>query len=592
MAKDKDAEPAFTQQGDGAESQSGTSSSIFQSSGNGQTEHAPLLIQGSEAGFEAFLECVFGDHSTLYRQPAIFWLQALQVIDLYDAPPILNIANHHLSAARDLDPAIRLHLAMHYHLDEWIPLADLTQAQITNIGFSAYIILAEVKAKITEHRTLCALACPPVIHNDGCRDHRVVIERTYPVTEPSSDTSSVTAPPVDPPDPTPSTTAAVPRAASRAPTPPPLRQNLRSNYVAPISTTTRTGRVSRPAERLDPVHVVKHQPPRPQVSALLLRPELEGGQCNGAETADFPNVKWWTQKAYDPQSSDLSTIDDDGGDDDDEGPSSKKYKGYPWALAAHPRTALNFVGNKQRAPSQRTDADMEVVNISRPQALSTPLEAQCDPEAGLPSWKRNWVQGGGHQSVTPAAAIRPTPKAAFKSANLFGFGAPRPSRISAATSKLDTLAAAAASAPPAPPPAPLLTTASSGQVDKNPSSNDAGGSTDSGTSSHGANGEKPKPSRRPKDADAPLKANQTNSAKNLCIKDYLAARPGLHPTAREFEVYWDNLTTKEKDPFVKRSKAANAEKKANANKLSLFLLCISYFGATTRLARMGEEQAV
>ncbi|KAK6966452.1 hypothetical protein R3P38DRAFT_2590845 [Favolaschia claudopus] len=183
MAKDKDAEPAFTQQGDGAESQSGTSSSIFQSSGNGQTEHAPLLIQGSEAGFEAFLECVFGEyaHSTLYRQPAIFWLQALQVIDLYDAPPILNIANHHLSAARDLDPAIRLHLAMHYHLDEWvdagfrgllqIPLADLTQAQITNIGFSAYIILAEVKAKITEHRTLCALACPPVIHNDGCRDH-------------------------------------------------------------------------------------------------------------------------------------------------------------------------------------------------------------------------------------------------------------------------------------------------------------------------------------------------------------------------------------------------------------------------------------
>ncbi|KAK6966451.1 hypothetical protein R3P38DRAFT_3246151 [Favolaschia claudopus] len=138
------------------------------------------------------------------------------------------------------------------------------------------------------------------------------------------------------------------------------------------------------------------------------------------ETADFPNVKWWTQKAYDPQSSDLSTIDDDGGDDDDEGPSSKKYKGYPWvedkdgtpldkrqskALAAHPRTALNFVGNKQRAPSQRTDADMEVVKYVRTEMYTAyPDLRLCLHHWKLnailklvyPSWKRNWVQGGGH----------------------------------------------------------------------------------------------------------------------------------------------------------------------------------------------------
>ncbi|KAK7013899.1 hypothetical protein R3P38DRAFT_2788158 [Favolaschia claudopus] len=50
----------------------------------------------------------------------------------------------------------------------------------------------------------------------------------------------------------------------------------------------------------------------------------------------------------------------------------------------------------------------------------------------------------------------------------------------------------------------------------------------------------------------------------LCIQDYLAARPGQKSTAREFKGYW-GLTAVQKEPFAKRNKAANAEKKAGKN---------------------------
>jgi hypothetical protein len=54
-----------------------------------------------------------------------------------------------------------------------------------------------------------------------------------------------------PPEPPAPALAAVPPAAARPPSPVAIRQRLRSEYVPPTQTTTRGGRVSRPAERLD-----------------------------------------------------------------------------------------------------------------------------------------------------------------------------------------------------------------------------------------------------------------------------------------------------------------------------------------------------
>lgn len=71
-----------------------------------------------------------------------------------------------------------------------------------------------------------------------------------------------------------------------------------------------------------------------------------------------------------------------------------------------------------------------------------------------------------------------------------------------------------------------------------------------------------KPKKRTKKPDALLKANATKSAKsvsipsyaqsdgdlrNLCIQDYLAARPGTAPTVGEFESHWENLSARDKD---------------------------------------------
>ncbi|KAF7360796.1 hypothetical protein MVEN_00811600 [Mycena venus] len=39
------------------------------------------------------------------------------------------------------------------------------------MGFSPYVILAETKAKISEHRALCAVTTPPVTHAAHCEDH-------------------------------------------------------------------------------------------------------------------------------------------------------------------------------------------------------------------------------------------------------------------------------------------------------------------------------------------------------------------------------------------------------------------------------------
>ncbi|KAK7007957.1 hypothetical protein R3P38DRAFT_2552427 [Favolaschia claudopus] len=150
-----------------------------QGEGNGQALESPLILQGTEAAFEAFLECVFGKFANLYRKPALFWLHAIEMADFLGSTSVMSTATHHLSLAKDLDPADRLQLAIHYHLDEWlptafrellkIPLALLTQDQIHKIGFSAYITLAETHTKIAEHRAISALVAPPVVHDVDCK---------------------------------------------------------------------------------------------------------------------------------------------------------------------------------------------------------------------------------------------------------------------------------------------------------------------------------------------------------------------------------------------------------------------------------------
>jgi hypothetical protein len=93
-------------------------------------------------------------------------------------------------------------------------------------------------------------------HPRAPRPQRVVLDQTYPVNDPTPTPSSSTFPsPVS--DPTPSPSTAIPPVSRWTPTLPPMRENLRSNYVAPTSTTSRSGHVSRPPDRLNPVHVVK-----------------------------------------------------------------------------------------------------------------------------------------------------------------------------------------------------------------------------------------------------------------------------------------------------------------------------------------------
>ncbi|KAF7345784.1 Transposon Tf2-12 polyprotein [Mycena venus] len=110
-------------------------------------------------------------------------------------------------------------------------------------------------------------------HPRAPRPQRVVLDKTYPVNDPSPDSSSSTP---SSSEPSPVTSTAIPPATRCTPTPPPLRQNLCSNYVAPTVTTTHSGRASRPPQRLDPVHIPK--PCRSvRFSAPVLPPALEGG---------------------------------------------------------------------------------------------------------------------------------------------------------------------------------------------------------------------------------------------------------------------------------------------------------------------------
>ncbi|KAK7012592.1 hypothetical protein R3P38DRAFT_2549510 [Favolaschia claudopus] len=145
-------------------------------SGNGATEATPLEIQAGLEQFEVFLECVFG--SSTKSHPVSFWLMALEMADFFNAASITHTAQRMLGVSKDLNPVTRLNLAMHYRLTDWLepsvsaivrrPLSLLTQQQITAMGFSAYIILAEAATKILEHRAVLAANPPAPIHHSSC----------------------------------------------------------------------------------------------------------------------------------------------------------------------------------------------------------------------------------------------------------------------------------------------------------------------------------------------------------------------------------------------------------------------------------------
>lgn len=76
-----------------------------------------------------------------------------------------------------------------------------------------------------------------------------------PAINPTFSAHSDQVPPSVPPAATRAPCPAVPLAAPRPAFPPAVRQSLRSEYVPPMQTTTRSGRVAHLRSRLDPVHI-------------------------------------------------------------------------------------------------------------------------------------------------------------------------------------------------------------------------------------------------------------------------------------------------------------------------------------------------
>ncbi|KAJ7912801.1 hypothetical protein B0H13DRAFT_2327014 [Mycena leptocephala] len=130
-----------------------------ESGGDGKSEGSPLWTQPTEAAFEVFLECVFSElgQDVLKTRPVAFWVIALEMADFFGAPLVTRSAKRGLSACKDFDPILRLQLAIRYAITEWInpafrrliyaPLSSLTSAQIEQLGFHAYVILAKTSPK-------------------------------------------------------------------------------------------------------------------------------------------------------------------------------------------------------------------------------------------------------------------------------------------------------------------------------------------------------------------------------------------------------------------------------------------------------------
>ena len=101
-------------------------------------------------------------------------------------------------------------------------------------------------------------------HPRAPRPHRLILDQTFPppVSVVTDDTFTSSSAPQMPSDASSSAASssiavarparpAVPVAVARPASPPPVHENLRSSYTPPTQTTTRSGRISRPAARLD-----------------------------------------------------------------------------------------------------------------------------------------------------------------------------------------------------------------------------------------------------------------------------------------------------------------------------------------------------
>ncbi|KAJ7130451.1 hypothetical protein C8R44DRAFT_731974 [Mycena epipterygia] len=414
----------------------------------------------------------------------------------------------------------------------------------------------------------------------------------------------------------------------------------------------------------------------------------------------FPGVKFWAAKDYNSKSSDVSSFGPDELDgDDDDTVSDKKFKGYPWvedadgnllsksssrALSSHLRTALNYIGNKARAPANWGNADLEVVQYVRSEMYTAyPDLRLCSHNWKLdqiltkvyPSWKRNWVKNGGlilkkhdemkkpsdsnkphlkkrkHESATPAATTEhvakraksretldmatsnsdavsphlpslmnpqpmqealptlpipetPTASTSVTSPSVTSVTAPTPDSAPASPpeSANAVLDRTTANPTPLPPdelpvlperlPASVVNTPSQGTTKSREvfrgadlfsfgaprtatsrvtSLNIATSANPSAAPVNGEAGPSTAPSekrKRSKNISGPLKANATLSARNICIQDYLASRPGQAPTLGEFEVHWASLSDMEKalrDVYQVFDKRGKAEKKKAKN---------------------------
>ncbi|KAJ7843701.1 hypothetical protein B0H13DRAFT_2364665 [Mycena leptocephala] len=152
-----------------------------ESGGDGKSEGSPLWIQPTEATFEVFLECVFSEPGRSQNPSCRVLGDRIGDGRFFGAPLVTQSAKRGLSACNDFDPILRLQLAIRYAIAEWInpafrrlihtPLSSLSSAQIEQLGFHVYVILAKTQSKITTHRILCALTVPPVEHGQTCDDH-------------------------------------------------------------------------------------------------------------------------------------------------------------------------------------------------------------------------------------------------------------------------------------------------------------------------------------------------------------------------------------------------------------------------------------
>ena len=177
-----------------------------------------------------------------YRDPSIF--------RPHSSPEAFQLADDPALSIQTIHDACKIGHRFEYFVrwkdlpeseNSWIPLSDIPTSQNELIDrFHC------CHPRAPHPHTIVLNQCfpvPPTTHSPS-----VSIELTPQTSSPHTD-SMLTVPQASS---APLAAPMVPPAAARPASPPVIHQRLRSEYVPPIQTTTRTGRVSKPAQRLDP----------------------------------------------------------------------------------------------------------------------------------------------------------------------------------------------------------------------------------------------------------------------------------------------------------------------------------------------------